>query len=65
MSGKSDGLRIADLRDKLRFHEDEARKFRSAIEGLQAVCEHDWVYTGHVNTFDDYACTICGLKEAR
>ena len=65
MSDESNHLRISDLRTKLQFHEAEARKYRTAIEGLQQVCEHNWVYTGHGHNFSCYACTICGLEEER
>lgn len=37
----------------------------AAISGLQSVCEHEWVGTGHDHKYEYLRCTICSLEDKK
>jgi len=54
---------IKKLRTEAKFHRDEAGKRQKAIEGLQAVCEHEWRPASHDSHHNYRECKICGKNE--
>ena len=54
---------IDQLEKELKSLNEERNKVISAINSLQALCEHKFVVIGHDSHKDHYKCSICGLTE--
>lgn len=54
---------IQIVRDKYRKAIQDADKFKKALEALQDICEHDWLYDGLGYNLDFYTCSKCGASK--
>ena len=50
------------LREEARAAHNRARLAEDAIKGLQAVCKHSWISTGHGHNYETHECRICMLE---
>jgi hypothetical protein len=44
---------------------DRLANVRVAIQALQKLCEHVWVYNGHDSHYNHYVCSKCGEEDNR
>lgn len=55
---------VDDLRNRRQKLKDQLINTEGAIKGLQEVCEHKWVQTGHDSHKDHFVCEYCGATDA-
>ena len=56
---------VRSLKEAKKMLEEKLKSCNDAIAGMQAMCDHEWIYRGHGHNFDRYQCEICEKTEER
>lgn len=53
-------LHVKIANQKMRAALEEYNKYKAAVQALQDICDHDWMYKGHGHNSEFYTCEKCG-----
>jgi ubiquinone biosynthesis protein COQ9 len=53
---------IKEILEKKKAAQTIVKNCNDAIEALQQLCEHDWMYLGHSHNDNEYQCTKCNKR---
>ena len=54
---------LKEIRAKMFFHQEQARKYKDAIIAFQEICEHKWNFQGHGHNSTFCTCMKCGKEK--